>query len=162
MILTVILYFSFLEKARNKNTFKKFVFIIILFAFLLNFAWEIIQIPLYKNSSYSLMHITFCALASVADAIVVLLIYLVLGFIFKNSLWIQKLTWYKVLLIISIGGTGAALTEIWYLSLANWSYADAMPIIPVVNVGLSPILQFMILPLLVYRLSFNFLEWIAK
>jgi len=153
IILTIILYFAFLVKARDKKTFKKLVFITTFFAFVLNFAWEIIQIPLYKDSSYSLMHITFCALAAVADAMAVLLIYLVFGFIFKDLLWIQKVTWNKALLIIAIGGIGAALMETWYLSLANWSYADAMPVIPVVKVGLSPMLQFMILPLLIYRLS---------
>lgn len=74
--------------------------------------------------------------------------------IFKNSLWISDLKWYKVLEVILIGGTGATIAEIWHLSLGNWSYADTMPIIPVALVGLSPVLQFMTLSLLVYHLSF--------
>ena len=40
----------------------------------------------------------------------------------------------------------------------NWAYTDSMPIIPIVNVGISPILQFMILPLLIYLLSFYCLK----
>jgi hypothetical protein len=55
------------------------------------------------------------------------------------------------------GGTGAVLAEVWQLSIGTWSYASAMPLIPVVNVGLSPVLQFMILPIFIYRLSFKML-----
>lgn len=33
-----------------------------------------------------------------------------------------------------------------------------MPLIPVVDVGLSPVLQFMILPVLIYDLSFQILK----
>jgi hypothetical protein len=56
-----------------------------------------------------------------------------------------------------IGSAGAVLAEIRHLSIGTWSYADAMPLIPVVHVGLSPVLQFTILPILIYSLSFKML-----
>ena len=114
--------------------------------------------PLYNRSSFSIDHVIFCALGSVADAIMVLLLYSGLGFIFRNPLWIEHLKWQRIVMAILIGGTGAILGEIRHLSLASWAYADSMPIIPVVNVGISPVLQFMTLPLLTYLSSFYCLK----
>jgi hypothetical protein len=148
------LIFFVIKKASDKKTFNRLVFTIPVIAFLLNFAWEVIQIPLYKDSSYSVGHIIFCALALVADAIMTLLLYLGLGFVFKNPFWISDLKWYKVVVVILIGGTGATLAEIWHVSFGNWSYADTMPIIPIVMVGISPVLQFITLLLVVYYLSY--------
>ena len=48
----------------------------------------------------------------------------------------------------------AVLAELRHLSSGSWGYADSMPIIPIINVGISPVLQFMVLPLLIYFLSF--------
>lgn len=131
---------------------------ITILAFLLNFAWELIQIPLYKGSSYNKDHIAFCALASLADAVMVLLIYFSFAFLFKNLLWIGYLKWKRIVILIFTGGAGAVLAEIRHLSLGTWAYADSMPLIPVVNVGISPVLQFMILPLLIYLFSFYYLK----
>ncbi len=130
----------------------------IVFAFLLNFAWELIQIPLYKNPAYDTRHIAFCALASLADVLMVLLLYFGLAFIFKEPFWIQDLKSTRVLLLVSIGGVGAVLSEIRHLSLGSWGYDNSMPLIPVVNVGIAPVLQFMILPLLIYFLSYKCLK----
>jgi hypothetical protein len=48
---------------------------------------------------------------------------------------------------------GAIAAEMWHTSRGDWSYADAMPLLPLVDVGLSPVLQFAILPLSVLLLS---------
>jgi hypothetical protein len=114
--------------------------------------------PFYKGSSYSIWHIIFCALASIADAIMVLLLYIGFAFIFRNTLWIQYIKWPQAIIVMITGGAGAVVSEIWHLSSGNWTYSDLMPIIPVVNVGLIPVLQFIILPLLIYFLSFYFLK----
>ena len=88
----------------------------------------------------------------------VLLLYFGLAFIFKDIFWIQYLKIKRVLLLVLIGGAGAILSEMRHLSLGSWGYDDSMPLIPFVNVGISPVLQFMILPLLIYFLSFNCLK----
>ncbi len=153
-----ILYFILLRKPANKKTFKKFIFILIVFAFLLNLAWELIQIPLYKNPVYDIKHVAFCALASIADVLMVLLLYFGLAFIFKDHFWIQHFKLTRVLLLVLIGGAGAVLSEMRHVSLGSWKYDDSMPIIPGVNVGISPVLQFMILPLFIYFLSYKCLK----
>ena len=140
LVLTCILYFYFSKKAATKNIFKRLVFTITIIAFLLNLIWELVQMPLYKGSSYSIEQIAFCALASVADALMVLLLYFGVALIFRNPLWIQHLKWQQIAIVILIGGAGAVLAEIRHLSSGNWAYADSMLIIPIVNVGISPVL----------------------
>ena len=155
VMLDILLYVYLLRHSTEKKIFNRFVITTILLAFLLNVAWEILQIPLFKGGVYEWQHILFCVLASVADVIMVLLIYFGFAFIYKNALWVNKLKAKRLILLILTGFAGAVLTEVWQLSIGTWSYSSAMPLIPVVDVGLSPVLQFMILPILIYRLSFK-------
>jgi hypothetical protein len=158
LLLTVVMFFILLQKVDDKAAFKRYVLFTLVLSFLLNLAWEIIQMPLYKDASFNIQHIAFCGLASVADAIMVLLIYFVLALIYKDPLWIKHLNLRRTLFTVLIGSTGAVLAEIRHLSEGNWDYASSMPIVPFVNVGLSPVLQFMFLPVLSYYLSFYFLK----
>ncbi len=153
LILVVVFFSYFSKKASNKLVFRQFIFLTTILAFLLNLAWELIQGPLYEGYTYDVQHITFCALASVADAIMVLLIYFGLALVLNNALWVQNLTLYRILLVMLMGGIGAVLAEIRHLSAGTWAYAESMPIIPFVEVGLSPVLQFIITPLSAYYLS---------
>ncbi len=157
LILIIVLYF-YVVKTTDRKVFNEFFITVIIFAFFLNLAWELIQIPLYKNSAYNTNHIAFCALASLADVLMVLLLYLGLALIFKNPFWIKHLKPYQFALVVIIGGVGAVLSEMRHLSLGSWAYDNSMPLIPVVNVGISPLLQFMILPILIYFLSFKCLK----
>jgi len=87
-----------------------------------------------------------------------MLLYFGCGLMFRNQLWIEHLKWRYIIIVVLAGGTGAVLGEIRHLSLGTGAYADSMPLIPIVNVGISPVLQFMILPLLIYLLSFYYLK----
>jgi hypothetical protein len=155
LILVSLLYAFSLKRVPNKNTFNRFVLMIMGLAFLLNLIWELAQMPLYDRASFRINHVLFCALGSVADAIMVLLLYFVFTVIFKNTLWIYPLQIQRIVIVVLTGGIGAALSEMRHLSLGNWAYSDLMPLIPIIDVGLSPVLQFMILPILVYLLSFE-------
>ena len=158
LILISALYFYLVKKTTDRKGFNKFIFTIIILAFLLNFAWELIQIPFFKNPAYNFNHITFCALATLADVLMVLLLYFGLALIFKDPFWIQDLKLKRFLMLVLFGGAGAVLFEMWHLSLGSWMYDVSMPVIPVLNVGIVPVLQFMILPLLIYSLCFNRLK----
>lgn len=155
LTLVVLLFIYLLKKADDKVVFKRFVFTTLVLAFLLNFAWEVIQIPLYKGASFNIEHIAFCALATIADAIMVLLIYFGFALIYKNPLWVENLTLPRILILMLVGGLGAVAAEIRHVSSRSWAYDTSMPIIPVVDVGLSPVLQLMLLPACIYYLSFK-------
>jgi signal transduction histidine kinase len=158
LVAVVVLYFYFYHKVFDKIEFKRFTIVSIILGFLFNFAWEVIQIPLFKDASFSLGHILFCALASIADVIMVLLLYYGFAVIYKNPMWIKNLTALKIIVLMMGGGIGAVLAEMRHVSQGNWSYSKPMPIIPIVEIGLSPVLQFMILPALVYSISLQIVK----
>ncbi len=157
-LIIIILYFNLLKKVQNKAVFTRFVLTLLILAFAFNFAWEIIQLPLYKDYAFDIRHVSFCALASLADVMMVLLIYFVFAKIYKSPFWIKGLTFEKALFITFTGGIGAALSEMRHLSKGDWSYSSYMPVVPIIHVGLSPLLQFMLLPLLIYFVSFSILS----
>lgn len=154
LILIAMLYISLRKKVTNRSASNSLILMITVFAFFLNLIWELLQMPLYDRASFTTNHITFCALGAVADAIMVLLLYLGFASIFKMPFWMHSLKWQRIVILVFTGGIGAALSEIRHLSLGNWAYSDVMPLIPIINVGISPVLQFMILPVLTFILSF--------
>ncbi len=88
----------------------------------------------------------------------VLLLYFVFAIIYKQPFWIKHLNLQRTLVLVFIGRTGAILAEIINLSQGNLAYTPSMPLIPFVNAGLSPVLQFMVLPVLIYYVSFLLLK----
>ncbi len=158
LVLVIILYMHLLKHSNNRNVFKRLCYLILASSFLLNFAWEMLQMPLFLNMSPGWQSTLFCTLASVADAIMVLLLYFVFAAFYKQPFWIKHMNIQRSLMLIVIGGIGAILAEQRHLSQGNWGYASSMPILPYVNVGISPVLQFMFIPVLSYYLSFYFLK----
>ncbi len=158
LILVGVLYILLSKRSSNKEAFRWFVLIISVLAFLFNIVWELAQAPLYKGYTGNLQHTAFCILASVSDAVMVLLIYFGFALIYKNLFWADNLTWQRISMIMIIGGIGAILIEVEHISSGSWAYAKTMPIIPIVKVGLFPVLQFMVLPVIIYRLSFYCLK----
>ncbi|MEO6069374.1 MAG: hypothetical protein ABIN57_06005 [Chitinophagaceae bacterium] len=159
LILVVAGYFFLVKREINKVIFKRLVFLTTLFAFVMNFAWEVIQMQWYKNTIYDILHISFCALASVADVIMVLLIYFGFALAYKNAFWIREVSIQRVLVLMAIGAIGAILAEMRHLTVGAWAYAPSMPMIPIVDVGISPVFQFMLLPILIFYLSFFMLKF---
>ena len=158
LVIVVSLYRYLLQKALNKMAFRRTIFNMLIIAFVLNWIWELLQAPLYKGFSYSVFNISFCTLASVADVTMVILLYFIFALIYKNPLWGQQPTLMRVLLVMIVGGIGAIVAESLHTKAGNWAYSDKMPIIPIGKVGLPPILQFLMLPVIIYYLSFQLLK----
>lgn len=156
LLLTIILILFLKRKEGSQSVFIQHFWRITWFSFLLNLAWEMLQMPLYHNMSLDLQSILFCALASVADTIMVLLIYYGFALIYNDSWWMIKPKIYQLIILIFIGAAGAVLAELRHLNLGTWSYSNYMPILPGLKVGFVPVLQFMLLPGLIYFLAFSF------
>ncbi len=123
--------------------------IIFLVSFLLNVVWENLHSYLYAN--YMGENITQFILvrASLFDALLITLISL--PFLYFNSLK------YKVWIIL-IPATIIAVINEWYgLGTARWAYNELMPIIPILNTGITPTIQ---LGLLAY-FSFKIEEYLS-
>lgn len=153
LLLNGYCYFYFLRHTSERRRFQQLWLAIIIFSFILNFIWEMLQMPLYENMTLSWQSATFCALASVADMFMVLLLYNAFTVFTKSSFWVFSMSVKHIVLLILIGGIGAVLAERRHLLAGSWNYSDAMPVIPIAEAGLSPVLQFMLLPLLIFKLS---------
>ncbi|SDD90124.1 hypothetical protein SAMN05421636_102270 [Pricia antarctica] len=152
MVLAIVtgLYFLFKKGKKNPVAYDFYVANIAIAAFVVNLIWEVAQGPLYEGFEYDVKHISFCALASVADMLMVLLLFFSLGLLYNNIFWIRNLNLKRTLVLVGIGTLGAILAEMWHTSRGDWIYAEIMPLLPLVDVGITPVLQFALLPWLVF------------
>ncbi|MFD1470267.1 hypothetical protein ACFQ48_18720 [Hymenobacter caeli] len=144
----------FVKRAPDRSAFKRFIGCALVLAFALNFSWELSHCPLYEGCGYDPRHVAFLALAALADAVMAALLYLSLALVYQDGLWVRQLTWRRAFWLVMIGSAGAVLTEIVHLAAGSWVYTDRMPLLPGLGVGFSPVLQFAVLPFLIYSLSF--------
>jgi hypothetical protein len=121
---------------------RRFVILFII-AFLLNFAWEEAHSVLYTH--YKDGPITHAILlhASLFDATVIT--FLGAAFLFTPAL--RKRMW----LVLVIGFIFAVLLELFALHTNRWAYTGAMPVIPILKVGLTPSMQLALLGYLSIR-----------
>ncbi len=153
LIVIVSLSIFFVKRAASKQAFERFIGTVIVFAFLLNYGWELSHCTLYKGFVYDGAHVAFLALASLADTIMALLLYFGFALIYRQGFWIHRVTGLRIFWLMLVGGLGATVSELAHLSAGNWSYTKDMPLLPGIGVGLTPVLQFTILPILIYSLS---------
>ena len=126
-----------------------------MFAFLLNYPWEFLQTPFYQGMG-SVPHwvaVKACSLASLFDAGLTLLAFLTASLIAGGTRWFwhpetRNLAWFV--------GVGLACTIAleWIGQEMQWSqYSDLMPIVPIMGVGLVPIIQWLLLPPMVLKIA---------
>ncbi len=156
LILIIILYLQLLKHSNSRSVFKRVTYLIISFSLLLNFAWEMLQMPLFLNMLPGWQSTLFCILASVADTIMVLLIYYGFALLYNNNWWMIRPGPYRLMILVLTGGAGAVLAELRHINLGTWGYSTHMPMIPGLKVGLVPVLQFMLLPGVIYFLAISF------
>ena len=118
------------------------------FAFLLHFVWEMWQIPFYiemKEASHA-GGVLFCSLATAGDAVIAVACFWIISLSKKNRTWIQYLSIKEIgwFILLSIGAT-IILEKINVEMLGRWEYSSAMPLLPFLNVGMVPIIQWIIL-----------------
>ena len=90
-----------------------------------------------------------------------LMVYVLLfGFAlnYKNIFWIRELNSWRILWLMLAGSVGAILAEVRHLAAGNWSYAETMPLMPWVEAGLLPVLQFTLLPVFIFLLTNKLLK----
>ncbi len=126
---------------------------IIILSIPINFIWEMLQMPLYSNMHWDLRSSLYCSVASIGDAVMILIIYFFVSFLLKNKYWILELQINSIILSILIGFVLSFMVEDMALTLNLWKYSNLMPTLINSNIGVSPILQMVILPLLVFKLT---------
>jgi len=137
---------------------KKINFFITSIGFTLNFIWENLHSILYTNVNKPMHILPYHLLATISDVIAILFFYWLMAQIHKSQSWIHNLNFKDALWLLLFGGILGILLEIFFVKLKLWSYNPNMPIIPGIDVGLSPVLQMMFLPLLTFYLTKKFIQ----
>jgi hypothetical protein len=124
-------------------------FNILVFGFLLNFVWENFQVPLFQGMQ-SKAHwdaVLQCTKATGGDLIILLFAFWTTALIFGDHGWLTTAHTWPVVVFAVLAftvSTGAEIVMTRYLH--HYSYGPAMPIVPLLRIGLAPFLQWIILP----------------
>lgn len=120
----------------------------------LNFLWEVAQMPLYVEEGDLLEFAVHCVVPSLGDGLLVLIIFGVGVIVLGRTDWFSQPGLGGYALII-FTGFAIALTIEWgaVYVLDRWSYTARMPRLPGLGVGLSPVLQMLVLPPVIFKFS---------
>jgi hypothetical protein len=128
-------------------------FNVVLFALLLNFAWEVLQAPLYAGMA-DMPHALVtraCVQATLGDAVIMLSAHGTVAVMARSRRWIVAPRGWQLALFVSIGVSITSAIE-WVATRGYWivqrTYLPTMPLVPGAGIGLVPLLQWVVLPLL--------------
>jgi hypothetical protein len=115
----------------------------------LHVLWETLQLPLYAiwttgtigTKTFTIVH---CALGDLIIAALALVAALVV--IGSNAWPLQRFR--EVFVMTVIFGIGYTFYSEWLNTTVrqNWAYSRLMPVLPLIGTGLSPILQWLVVP----------------
>ena len=114
-----------------------------------NFPWEMVHSLLYRGWREATwpQHLVCCGLASLADGVGIAAIFLAGAVAFRDPHWTRIVSAARLGLAALLGLGAAVATEWLALRLDWWAYGPAMPRVPGTNLGISPLVQFVVLPL---------------
>lgn len=118
-------------------------------AVLINYPWELAQMPLYEGAGYDARTFLYCFLASLGDGLLVLLIFAAGWIAFRRREWFMGQGARGYLLMLAAGFVIAVAIERVATGTGQWQYAEGMP--RVLGVGLAPIAQMLVLPPPIFR-----------
>ena len=120
-----------------------------IFAFLLGFVWEILQGPFFQGMTEA-RHgdaVRLCTLATLGDVAIMLVNFWIVAGVGGGRRWVLRPTAAQVAGFTGLGLASAVLVEILATRVwQGWRYSDAMPTIPVLEVGLVPLFMWTVLP----------------
>jgi hypothetical protein len=121
------------------------------FALLLNFPWEVLQAPMFDGMAaapHSAV-IGVCLQATLGDAAIMLLAHASVVGVTRRRRWVLAPSPREVAGFAAVGVAITAAIE-WLATRGHWAqtwaYSSAMPVIPGIEIGLSPLLQWVVIP----------------
>ncbi|WP_026481086.1 hypothetical protein [Ahrensia sp. 13_GOM-1096m] len=126
-------------------------FNIAVFSFLLHFVWEFVQAPTYAGM-IEMNHwdgIKLCMSATFGDVGFALTAFIVTSIAARSRDWYASPKAWQLMLFLSVGIALTVGFEYYYTNITlRWTYSELMPLVPPFGTGLSPLLQWIIVPLL--------------
>lgn len=123
-------------------------------ASLFNYLWELAQAPLYEGMQRLRIVWWDCFLASLGDGLLVLLIFAAGWMVLQRQDWFVSpgVPGYAVMLATGLM-MSVSIEWIAVHIVGRWAYTERMPLVPGLGVGLSPILQMLVLPPLIFWIA---------
>lgn len=115
----------------------------------LELLWEIAQLPLYdvwhqdkwSYILYGLAHCTF------GDLLILLATYELVALFTGGRTWYRSAPVTRSLLFTLLGVAYTVYSELMNVRIkGTWGYTDLMPIVPLLNIGGTPFLQWLLIP----------------
>ncbi len=122
-----------------------------IFAFLLNFVWELLQISLFAGAAdfQYYQFILHCTKATFGDIVISLFAFAGACLVTRSRMWIISMNKSGVVSFLAIGLVITIAFELLATGPLNrWEYSESMPMVPIIGVGAAPVAQWVILPLL--------------
>ncbi len=134
----------------------RFLAVVVLVGFSLNEIWEMVQMPAYVETAGRSWSSTLglCTRAAVGDVGIILGICGVGTLAAADLGWGMRDRWNIYAAVAVMGLVVAVLVEHAALATGRWSYTERMPVVPVLDAGLWPLLQMTLLTPLTF--------WIAQ
>lgn len=139
---------------------RSYVAALFIAAFVLNWVWEMLQMPAYVEMADRPWGeaLGICTLATLGDVVVTWAIYGIGTLAAGQLRWGMSSKWNIYATGALLGGLAAVGIEWKALAAGHWSYNDRMPIVPVLGVGLWPLVQLTILA----PLAFGVAAWWSR
>lgn len=119
-------------------------------SFALNFAWEMVQMPLFSSTTGMSFRdaLIVCTRATLGDVAVSLGAYLVVGAMARGLRWGHRPATGQLLAFWLLGIAATIILELHAIRTARWTYAESMPRVPFLGVAWVPLLQWTVVPAL--------------
>lgn len=122
---------------------------LIMLALPLELLWEIAQFPLYKvwqegDWSYILYGLAHCTLG---DLLILLIVYWFVALLNRDRYWYRSSILLNGLLFTALGVAYTIYSETINVRVrGTWDYTELMPIVPIIDIGGMPFLQWLLIP----------------
>ena len=118
-----------------------------------NLVWEFAHMPLYALwETGTAGEIVFAAIHCTGGDILIAMAALMAAlFLFATGDWPERGYW-RVAVPTIVIGLGYTIFSEWLNIVVreSWAYRDLMPVIPLIDAGLSPVAQWVVLPAVAY------------
>ncbi|MFT6491484.1 MAG: hypothetical protein ACJAWP_000365 [Porticoccus sp.] len=126
------------------------------FGFLAHFVWEMLQVPWFTgmaDASHGSV-VWLCIRATGGDVLILMASFWLASIACGNRQWLLEGDRKPAVILVVTAFVVTIVLE-WLATgpLERWAYADSMPIIPLLDVGLAPLLQWLFLPPLIMWLA---------
>jgi hypothetical protein len=122
---------------------------LLMLALPLELLWEVAQFPLYTvwhegDWNYILYGLAHCTLG---DLIILLAAYWIVAMLDRDRHWHLNAVLPNGALFMVLGAVYTVYSEITNVRIkGTWDYTELMPIVPVVDIGAMPFLQWILIP----------------